>query len=335
MVHSIEEAVGLVQTICALPGNQRFIADTNRQVRNAGIIDAVQARDTPALYRWLIDGFSYQGISDAIAWGYIDRYGNATWKVVEAALENHRCSCPKLASFETYQGCRYQKAAATCGNPAALTGCPVPALPLRKGALNETAYSLYFFIRDECDGDLVGYIDRILEGVEDDQVQLAAKREALIAAFSRVRGVSSKLINMMLAMLLMAGDPNRRSWVRVGQTMVAVDSLVHNFFHRTGILAAYKAEHPYGQRCFGQSGCTAVLYDLASQINAKEFNRTFPRAFPRFVQYAIWSFCAELRLNICNGRQIDDSRACQLVDCPVGDRCSRFPLRVKAVEGRG
>lgn len=335
MVDSIEEAVDLVRTVCALPVNQRFIADTNRQMRRAQIVDAVQARDTPALYRWLIDGFSYQGISDAIARGYIDRYGNATWGTIEAALENHRCSCPKLDSFETYQGCRYQKAVATCGNPAALTGCPVPALPLRKGALNETAYSLYFFIRDECDGDLVGYIDRILEGVEDEQVQLAAKREALIAEFSRVRGVSSKLINMMLAMLLMAGDPDRRNWVRVGQSMVAVDSLVHNFFHRTGILAAYKAEHPYGQRCFGQSGCTAVLYDLADRIDARAYNRTFPQAFPRFVQHAIWSFCAELRLNICNGRQIDDSRPCAKADCPVGDQCGRVQLRSATGKAKG
>jgi len=126
----------------------------------------------------------------------------------------------------------------------------------------------------------------------------------------------------------MAGGPDRQDWVRVGQSMVAIDSLVHNFFHRTGILAAYKAQHPYGQRCFGQSGCSVILYDLADRINAKEFNRTFPRTFPRFIQHAVWSFCAEQRLNICNGRQIDDGRPCTKSDCPVGDRCGRVQLRL-------
>ena len=55
-------------------------------------------RDTPALFDWLMTGFSFQGISDRIAWDDIEAHGNASWSVIERALEDHRCRCPKLGS---------------------------------------------------------------------------------------------------------------------------------------------------------------------------------------------------------------------------------------------
>src|ERR1700690_272653 len=100
--------------------------------------------------------FSFQGISDRIAWSYIEAHGNASWSVIERALEDHRCRCPKIGSFETYQDCGYRKTAVTCANPSDLANCPVPSLPLRKGDLNQLAFSLFFFLRDQCRGDLVG-----------------------------------------------------------------------------------------------------------------------------------------------------------------------------------
>jgi hypothetical protein len=45
------------------------------------------------------------------------------------------------------------------------------------------------------------------------------------------------------------------------------------------------------------------------------------------MQAALWAFCAEIRLDICNGRRIDDSKPCGLTDCPVGHLCSRKPLK--------
>ena len=333
MIRTIEDAVELVQTVCRQPGNRQFVMETRRAVRDAGVVAAVANRDTPALYRWLMDGFSYQGISDAVALGYIGRHGNATWEGIEQALANSKSGCPKLISFQTYRGCGYRKTARTCQNPDELSGCPVPSLPLRKGSLNEQAFSLFLFIRDHCQGDLVGFIDDLIE--EAGSAPVGDQREFLLGEFAMVYGISEKLLSMMLAMLLMAGDPDRAKWIVVGRSMVAIDTLVHNFLHRTGILSAYGFEHRYGPRCFDRRGCSGVVYDLANRIDAREFNRLFPKTFPRFVQHAIWSFCAEMRQDICNGRRIDDGRACQAVDCPVGNRCSRFPLRVKAVKGRG
>jgi hypothetical protein len=52
-----------------------------------------------------------------------------------------------------------------------------------------------------------------------------------------------------------------------------------------------------------------------------------PGFLPRLVQKAIWLFCAEAGLGICNDNQIEDSRACESVSCPVFQNCPRVPLR--------
>ena len=34
--------------------------------------------------------------------------------------------------------------------------------------------------------------------------------------------------------------------------MIAIDTLVHNFLHRTGILPRFNANHVYGAACYRQ-----------------------------------------------------------------------------------
>lgn len=230
--------------------------------------------------------------------------------------------CPKLADFDSYRGCRYRKATQSCANPDGLTTCPVPQLALRKGVLNEQAFSLYFFIRDECGGDLVAYIDRHLDLAEiaDDAAQDG--REMLLAGFTQIVGVSRKLAGMMLSQILLNAGPDRPRWHAVGASIVVVDSLVHNFLHRTGILAAYQAEHPYGERCYGATGCEVVIRTLAMQL-ADEQEPLSPRA----LQHAIWRFCAADELAVCNGNNIRDTAPCQLEWCALRGHCSRLPLR--------
>ena len=85
--------------------------------------------------------------------------------------------------------------------------------------------------------------------------------------------------------------------------MIAVDSLVHNFLHRTGILDSYQLDHAYGPRCHAQNGCLGVIQDLANRIDCREFNPTLPAHFPRFIQYYIWAYCGQSGENICNGNK--------------------------------
>ena len=118
------------------------------------------------------------------------------------------------------------------------------------------AYSLFLFMRDVADNDFVGWIDLQL-GAVDSQTpdRLAAFREAIIGPLRNVYGVADKVLAMALSSLLLGAGKRRPLWVEVGATFVAVDTLVHNFLHRTGILQRLCADHPYGDRCYRPGGC--------------------------------------------------------------------------------
>jgi hypothetical protein len=128
-----------------------------------------------------------------------------------------------------------------------------------------------------------------------------------------IYGVSDKVLMMTLSSLLLASS--KPLWSEVGASMIAVDTLVHNFLHRTGILHRLGATHPYGAACYRPNGCADIIRTVSTRIDARPFNRTFPQAFPRFVQLAIWRYCAQGNLNICNGKRIDDRHACQNRHC--------------------
>jgi hypothetical protein len=134
---------------------------------------------------------------------------------------------------------------------------------------------------------------------------------------------------MALSNLLLSAGPQRPLWAEVGATMVVVDSLVHNFLHRTGILRRLRAEHPYGERCYRAGGCADILARLAADIDARQFNPAFPKPFPRFVQSAVWRYCAADGLDICNGNRIDDDAACDNRHCQLFRRCDRVALRAE------
>ena len=56
-----------------------------------------------------------------------------------------------------------KRSAGPVPSPSTLARCPLPSHDLRNGRLNQTAYSLFLFIRDLADGDLIGWIDRQLQ----------------------------------------------------------------------------------------------------------------------------------------------------------------------------
>src|SRR3954449_9358528 len=85
--------------------------------------------------------------------------------------------------------------------------------------------------------------------------------------------------------------------------MIAIDTLIHNLLHRTSTLAQCEAEHAYGPACYAPRGCAALVRQLAHEIDARSFDSSFPAIFPRFVQHALWAFCAQDGLNVCNGNR--------------------------------
>jgi hypothetical protein len=324
-------AVQLVHATCCLAGSASYLDDIRADLGDCGIIRAVKDHDTPALFDWLVELLSFQGISDSVAAGYIAQHGNVRWADIADGL-SRTPTCPKLAGYWRFYGCRYHKGSGTCAEPGHIDGCPLPRHPLRNGRLNQMAYSLFLFMRDVADNDFVGWIDSQLgTACAQPPDRLATLREAIIGPLRNVYGVSDKLLAMALSTLLLA-VPRRPLWVEVGATFVAVDTLVHNFLHRTGILRRLHADHPYGDRCYQPGGCAWILHLLAANIDARQFNPAFPATFPRFVQNAIWRYCAADGLDVCNGNRIDDDARCENWHCQLFGRCDRIALSAKTRE---
>ena len=319
--------VRLVRRICEIAGLPSLIDDGRVGLARRGVIAAVRRHDTPVIFDWLIEALSYQGVSDKIASNYIEQHGSVKWRDIAAAMADSH-SCLKLGSYWAFDACGYRKTARICASPTDLPSCPLPQHDLRNGRLNQTAYSLFLFIRDIAEGDFVAWIDGRLANISADpsDVRSASVCQALLEPLGHIYGVSNKVLSMALSELLLAGDAKRSSWIEAGTVMIAIDTLVHNFLHRTGILRAWNAEHPYGSGCYAPGGCAEIIERIAGQIDARRFNPAFPSNFPRFVQHAIWRFCAEAGLNRCNGHRIDDRARCEQPDCPVFENCARVPL---------
>jgi hypothetical protein len=151
-------------------------------------------------------------------------------------------------------------------------------------------------------------------------------RAALVDPLREVYGVSDKVLTMALSQLLLGAARSRRHWREVGGTMIAVDTLVHNFLHRTGILNRFEARHSYGPACYRPRGCAEIIETIAGEIDASRLDRRFPKTFPRFVQYAIWRYCSQQGLDVCNGNQIDDRKPCENVQCALYPACDRITI---------
>jgi hypothetical protein len=68
-------AVRIVHATCCLAGSASYLDDISADLGERGIIRAVKNHDTPALHDWLIEILSFQGVSDAVASGYMDQHG--------------------------------------------------------------------------------------------------------------------------------------------------------------------------------------------------------------------------------------------------------------------
>jgi hypothetical protein len=321
---ALAHAVRLIHQVCCFAGS----FDLLEEFRDHGLCAAVDRRDSAALFDRLVHDFSFQGISDEIAVNYMHRHGQATWRSVRKNLAG-RPSCPRLKSYWHFHACRYEKTSGTCAEPAHIAGCPLPTHSLRNGHLNQIAYSLYLFIRDVADGNLVGWIDDRLGQANESGASdpLGQVRMALIEPLRNVYGVSDKVLAMALSGILIGAADIRPIWLEAGVHLIAVDTLVHNFLHRTGILARFKAAHPYGPGCYRPDGCADIVRLVASQIDARQFNRSFPAVFARFVQLAIWRYCSQQGFDVCNGNRLDDRHRCQNWHCRLYDICDRIRLK--------
>jgi hypothetical protein len=329
---AINHAVRLMHAVCGLAGSASLIDESQAELRADKVRAAIRSRATGPVFDWLMAALSYQGISDQVAYGYMEKHGRVTWRQIKQGLDRGT-SCPKLKSYWQFHDCRYDKISRTCAEPDHFQRCPLPNLDLRNGRLNQTAYCLFLFIRDIADGDLIGWIDRQLKKADGPRSpdRLSRMRASLIEPLREVYGVSDKVLTMALSCILL-GAPKRMSlWREVGGSMIAIDTLVHNFLHRTGILHRFKAKHPYGLACYQPGGCADIIQAVAERIDARQFNPSYPKTFPRFVQHAIWKYCSQSGLDVCNGNRIDDRCRCENKNCRARLMCDRAALRGRSI----
>jgi hypothetical protein len=218
------------------------------------------------------------------------RHGRPTWRAIGKNLAR-RPTCPKLKTYWQFYDCRYEKTRHTRAEPDRIATCPLPTHRLRNGHLNQVAYSLYLFIRDVADGDLVGWIDDRLDQANDPMAPdwFGRAQNVVIDPMRNIYGVSDKVLTVALSGILIGAAAARPRWLEVGVQLIAVDTLVHNFLHRTGILTRLNAAHAYGPGCYRSGGCADIIQAVASQIDARQFNASFPKVFPRFVQQQLSS----------------------------------------------
>lgn len=312
----LPDAIWLIQSVCREAGSSNLVASPE-------IRSIIERSDSAALFDWLIIELSYQGISDRVAAAYLRKHGSITWADIDRSL-SAQPPCPKLKSYWHFHRCGYTKSRATCSQPEHYPRCPLPKYRLRNGRLNQTAFSLHLFIRDQADGNLIDWIDKRLSTppVEATNRVLGAGTR-LLAPLRHIYGVADKTLSMTLATILLSAGPSKPSWGKFGKSLVAVDTLVHNFLHRTGLIRVFGRAHRYGARCTGEAGCTYAIERIARHVNARDFSAAYASYFPRFVQHAIWRYCAADHLNTCNGTKLDDRKRCDNRYCVLFDSCQR------------
>ena len=103
---AIDHAVRVVHGVCCLAGAASLIDDIRADLRAEGISSAIRRHDTATLFDWIVAALSFQGISDQVAADYMERHGRAQWADIEAKVAASP-TCPKLASYWHFHGCRY------------------------------------------------------------------------------------------------------------------------------------------------------------------------------------------------------------------------------------
>jgi hypothetical protein len=323
---AVKYATNLIECICrhsALPASSSQVGVSSPDLELRQI---VRSRNTPALFDRMVEIFNYQGISDRVAASYLESHGSITWRQIERQIGRDPV-CDLLGSYWAYENCRYDKTRQTCSHPGHFSRCPLPEYPLRNGRLNQTAFSFFLFARDVAGSDLIRWIDNQLSTATE--LGYPSAQEALIGPMRHVFGVSDKVLTMTLSSVLMADRKQRPDWFAVGSEMIVVDRLVHNLLVRTGILARLGADHPYGPSCYGHNGCAAILRRVSAKIDAQQFDPKFPANFPRYIQHALWRYCAADELDVCNGNNIDDPKSCEYILCIVYSKCGKVALKSK------
>src|SRR6201997_129974 len=95
---AINHAVRLIHAVCGLAGSPTLIEEIRAELTADKVRAAIRNRDTGPVFDWLMAAVSYQGISDHVAYDYMEKHGRARWRQIKHGLDRDG-SCPKLKSY--------------------------------------------------------------------------------------------------------------------------------------------------------------------------------------------------------------------------------------------
>jgi hypothetical protein len=90
---AINHTVRLIHAVCGLAGSATWIDDIRADLRADKVQAAIRHRDTAVVFDWLMAALSYQGISDQVAYDYMERHDRAEWRDIDQNL-GQGASCP-------------------------------------------------------------------------------------------------------------------------------------------------------------------------------------------------------------------------------------------------
>ena len=112
----------------------------------------------------------------------------------------------------------------------------------------------------------------------------------------------------------------------VGASMIAIDPSCTTFCTAPAYCTGSTRHTPMAQPATGGAAVLRLFKPWPGGSMRGAFNPTFPAVFPRFVQHAIWRYCAQSGLAVCNGNRIDDRKSCDNVYCQIHNICDRIAL---------
>ena len=301
-----DHAYRLIYQACCLAGSTNLLED----LRDAetGLPAIVSRRDTPALFDWWVSALSYRPYQ--MPWPMSTcASASVTWRGLTRDLASSDQGVPSCKAIGITAAAGTTRAAAPVPSLTTSGAAPAPASPAQWAAQPDRLFPVPVHTRHcrKRPGRLVRQ-PTCRCGHRTGGRQAARNAQALIGPLRNVFGVSDKVLTMTLSAILISAPNTWPHWSAVGCSLIAVDTLVHNFMARTGILRRLGADHAYGAACYQPGRCAQIIEATAAKIDATKFNPTYPADFPRFVQHAIWRYCAQQGLDVCNGNRIDDRK---------------------------
>jgi hypothetical protein len=99
---NFRQATTLIANVCEIAGHRDLIGEARKALGQAGILKAVREHNQAVLFDWLIWSLSYQGVSDAVASGYMEVHGSASAEYIAQGLADP-IRCQKLQNFAAFR----------------------------------------------------------------------------------------------------------------------------------------------------------------------------------------------------------------------------------------